>query len=368
MRSPSIHRVLSTAAAVPRRQRVLSGVQPSGDVHLGNYLGAIKNWVALQETYENFYCVVDLHAVTTPFDRSRLALETLNTAALFLACGIDPKRSCVFIQSHVPAHSELAWLLNCNTPLSWLERMTQFREKQREGDDGGEEGGGDGAGVGLLSYPTLMAADILLYGAHLVPVGADQRQHLELTRDIARRCNRAYKGAKGEPSLFRVPDALIAETGGARVMSLDDGTVKMSKSAPREGSRINLLDAPGVVARKIKRAKTDDKLGLTAVDEATGLARPECANLLAIYTAVRDDAEPAALAEECRSMGWGQFKPLLADAVNAYLAPIQAEYRSLREDETHLHGVLRAGAERAEEEANTTLERVQERMGFLRRA
>lgn len=367
MRSPSPLRRALSSALRPRRKRVLSGVQPSGDVHLGNYLGAIKNWVALQETYDNFYCVVDLHAVTTSFDRSHLALETLNTAALFLACGIDPKRSCVFIQSHVPAHSELAWLLNCNTPLSWLERMTQFREKQREGDEG-EEGGGDGAGVGLLSYPTLMAADILLYGAHLVPVGADQRQHLELTRDIARRCNRTYKGAKGAPSLFRVPDALIAETGGARIMSLDDGTAKMSKSAPREGSRINLLDAPDVIARKIKRAKTDDKLGLTAVDEATGLARPECANLLAIYAAVRDDVEPAALVEECSSMGWGQFKPLLADAVIAYLAPIQSEYGALRDDETHLHAVLRAGADRAEEEANATLARVQERMGFLRRA
>ena len=361
-------RRFSTVLVHPAR-RVLSGVQPSGDVHLGNYLGAIKSWVALQEEYENYFCVVDLHAVTTPFDRTRVAAETLNTAALFLACGIDPEKSCVFVQSHVAAHSELAWLLNCSTPLAWLERMTQFREKQREGAAAASDGSGtdEGAGVGLLSYPTLMAADILLYGPHLVPVGADQRQHLELTRDIARRCNRIYRGPKGTPSLFRVPEALIPDAeGGARIMSLDDGTAKMSKSAPRDASRINLLDSPDLIARKIKRAKTDDMLGVTAIDEKTGASRPECANLLAIYAAARgDDVTPAAVAEECRAMSWGQFKPLLADALAAYLAPIQTEYALLREDEAHLRSVLRAGAARATAEANPTVARVRDAMGFL---
>ncbi|MFM7360304.1 MAG: tryptophan--tRNA ligase, partial [Cyanobium sp.] len=225
------------------RPRVLSGVQPTGALHLGNWLGAIRNWVQLQDEYDTFFCVVDLHAITVPHDPGRLAEDTRSTAALYLACGIDPQRSTVFAQSHVSAHSELCWLLNCVTPLNWLERMIQFKEKAvKQGAD---------VSAGLLDYPVLMAADILLYDADLVPVGEDQKQHLELARDIAQqRINARFgpKGADGErQALLKVPEPLIQRQG-ARVMSLSDGRSKMSKSDPHEGSRITLLDPPELIS------------------------------------------------------------------------------------------------------------------------
>ena len=337
------------------RPRVLSGVQPTGSLHLGNWLGAIRNWVALQDSHDTFFCVVDLHAITVPHDPARLAEDTLSTAALYLACGIDPARSTVFVQSQVSAHSELAWLLNCVTPLNWLERMIQFKEKAIKQ--------GDNVSVGLLDYPVLMAADILLYDADLVPVGDDQKQHLELARDIAQqRINARYapRDSSGEPiPILRVPEPLILKQG-ARVMSLTDGASKMSKSDPNEGSRINLLDPPELISKKIKRAKTDPLMGLVFGDPE----RPEADNLLGLY-ALLAGLSPEQAAADCAQMGWGQFKPLLAEAAVAALRPLQQRYRELRADPAALLQVLEQGRRRATEVADATLARVRQALGFL---
>ncbi|MEB3350714.1 MAG: tryptophan--tRNA ligase [Cyanobacteriota bacterium] len=339
------------------RPRVLSGVQPTGALHLGNWLGAIRNWVDLQDSHDTFFCVVDLHAITVPHDPGRLADDTLTTAALYLACGIDPQRSCVFVQSQVSAHSELCWLLNCVTPLNWLERMIQFKEKALKQ--------GDNVSVGLLDYPVLMAADILLYDADLVPVGDDQKQHLELARDIAQqRINARFapRDAAGEPlALLRVPEPLILRQG-ARVMSLTDGRSKMSKSDPNEASRITLLDPPELVVRKIKRAKTDPVMGL----EFGNPERPEADNLLGLYALLSGLGREKA-AEDCAAMGWGAFKPLLAETVVEALRPIQERYGELRRDPATLNAVLEAGRERATAVAEGTLERVRQALGFLPR-
>ena len=337
------------------RPRVLSGVQPTGALHLGNWLGAIRNWVDLQHNHDTFFCVVDLHAITVPHDPALLAEQTLSTAALYLACGIDPSLSTVFVQSHVSAHSELCWLLNCVTPLNWLERMIQFREKALKQ--------GDNVSAGLLDYPVLMAADILLYDADRVPVGEDQKQHLELARDIAQqRINARFapRDGQGEPiPILKVPEPLIL-TEGARVMSLTDGRNKMSKSDPNEASRITLLDSPESIARKIKRAKTDPVIGL----EFGHPERPEADNLLSLYALTSGRSRDAA-AQECAEMGWGTFKPLLTEAVVEALRPIQERYGALREDSAQLIRVLEAGADRAGAVAQDTLERVREAMGFL---
>ena len=337
------------------RPRVLSGVQPTGSLHLGNWLGAIRNWVGLQESHDTFFCVVDLHAITVPHDPGRLAEDTLSTAALYLACGIDPARSTVFVQSQVSAHSELCWLLNCVTPLNWLERMIQFKEKAIKQ--------GDQVSVGLLDYPVLMAADILLYDADLVPVGEDQKQHLELARDIAQqRINARFapKDAGGEPiAVLKVPEPLILQEG-ARVMSLTDGTSKMSKSDPNEGSRINLLDPPELITRKIKRAKTDPTMGL----EFGNPGRPEADNLLGLYALLSGKGREAAAAE-CAAMGWGSFKPLLAEAAVEALRPVQECYTELRADRSTLETVLRDGRERAQAVASGSLQRVRDALGFL---
>jgi tryptophanyl-tRNA synthetase len=337
------------------RPRVLSGVQPTGALHLGNWLGAIRNWVDLQTSHDTFFCVVDLHAITVPHDPGRLAEDSLTTAALYLACGIDPERSTVFVQSQVPAHSELAWLLNCVTPLNWLERMIQFKEKALKQ--------GDQVSVGLLDYPVLMAADILLYDADLVPVGEDQKQHLELARDIAQqRINARFapRDAAGEPlAILKVPEPLILREG-ARVMSLTDGRSKMSKSDPNEGSRITLLDPPELITRKIKRAKTDPQMGL----EFGNPERPEADNLLGLY-ALLSGQDRDAVAAECASMGWGRFKPLLAEATCEALRPVQERYHQWRENPGALMEVLATGRERADTVARTTLERVRKALGFL---
>ena len=335
------------------RPRVLSGVQPTGALHLGNWLGAIRNWVDLQESHDTFVCVVDLHAITVPHDPSRLAEDTRSTAALYLACGMDPKRCSVFVQSQVAAHSELCWLLNCVTPLNWLERMIQFKEKAVKQ--------GDNVSVGLLDYPVLMAADILLYDADLVPVGEDQKQHLELARDIAQQRINARFGDKDTPVL-KVPKPLILKDG-ARVMSLTDGRNKMSKSDPNEGSRITLLDPPELITKKIKRAKTDPERGL----EFGNPERPETDNLLGLYAILSGKGREQA-SSECAEMGWGQFKPMLAEATVNALEPIQAHYRELMRDPAELDQVLTAGREKAETVANATLERVREALGFARRA
>ena len=334
------------------RKRVLSGVQPTGTLHLGNWLGAIRNWAELQHQHDTFFCVVDLHAITVPHDPALLAHQTRETAALYLACGIDPQLATVFVQSHVPAHSELCWLLNCITPLNWLERMIQFKEKANKQ--------GSQTSVGLLDYPVLMAADILLYNADLVPVGEDQKQHLELARNIAQQRLNGQFAPHGE-TVLNVPEPLIFPEG-ARVMSLTDGRNKMSKSDPNDNSRINLLDAPELVRKKIKRARTDAALGLTFDDPE----RPEAGNLLALY-ALLGGRSRAAAAEECGRMGWGQFKGMLSEVVVDALRPIQQRHGELMADPTALDRVLSQGRQRAERVAQASLERVRTALGLTPR-
>lgn len=331
------------------KQRILSGVQPTGNLHLGNYLGAIRNWVENQQNYDNFFCVVDLHAITVPHNPKTLVQDTYAIAALYLACGIDLQYSTIFVQSHVSAHSELTWLLNCITPLNWLERMTQYKEKALKQ--------GENVSVGLLDYPVLMAADILLYNADKVPVGEDQKQHLELTRDLVIRINDKF-GSKEKPVL-KLPEPLIRKEG-ARVMSLTDGTKKMSKSDESELSRINLLDPPDVIQKKIKKCKTDPIKGLVFDDPD----RPECSNLLTLYSILSGKTK-AEIAPEAQEMGWGQFKPLLTEIVIESLKPIQDKYQSIMDDKGYLQSVLKDGQHNAETVANETLIRVKNALGYL---
>ncbi|MGK7948344.1 MAG: tryptophan--tRNA ligase [Xenococcaceae cyanobacterium] len=331
------------------KQRVLSGIQTTGNLHLGNYLGAIRNWVEIQSQYDNFFFFADLHAITVPYDPKTLADNTYNLAALYLACGIDLEYSTIFVQSHISAHSELTWLLNCVTPLNWLERMIQFKEKAIKQ--------GENVSVGLLDYPVLMAADILLYDADKVPVGEDQKQHLELTRDIAARVNDKF-GSKKE-TVLKIPDPLIRAEG-ARVMSLTDGTKKMSKSDPSEMSRISLLDSPDEIKKKIKKCKTDPYKGLVFDNRE----RPECHNLLSLYQILAGKTKQE-VAIECQDMGWGQFKPLLTEVTIESLKPIQDKYQEIMDNKDYLNSVLREGASKAEEVANTTLSRVKNALGYL---
>jgi tryptophanyl-tRNA synthetase len=332
------------------KQRVLSGVQPTGNLHLGNYLGAIRNWVDNQAQYDNFFCVVDLHAITVPHNPATLAVDTYTIAALYLACGINLDDSTIFVQSHISAHSELTWLLNCITPINWLQDMIQFKEKAIKQ--------GENVSAGLLDYPVLMAADILLYDADKVPVGEDQKQHLELTRDLAVRFNHLF--GQGQ-TILKLPEPLIRPEG-ARVMSLTDGTRKMSKSDPSELSRINLLDDPDTITKKIKRCKTDSVRGLTFDNPE----RPECHNLLMLY-GILSNKTKAEVTAECQDMGWGQFKPLFTETVIESLKPIQEKYKAVMDDKGYLESVLRTGREKAETVANETLTRVKDAMGYSRR-
>ena len=331
------------------KKRVLSGIQTTGNLHLGNYLGAIRNWVDIQQEYDNFFFFADLHAITVPHDPKVLAENTLKMAAVYLASGIDLECSTIFVQSHVTAHSELTWLLNCITPLNWLERMIQFKEKAVKQ--------GENVGVGLLDYPVLMAADILLYDADKVPVGEDQKQHLELTRDIAVRVNDKF--GKKKQFVLKVPEPMIRQEG-ARVMSLTDGTKKMSKSDPSELSRIELLDPPDAIKRKIKKCKTDPIKGLAFDDPE----RPECHNLLTLYQILGNKTKDE-VAAECQDMGWGQFKPLLTETTIEALKPIQNKYDELMNNKDYLNSVLKDGANRAASVANQTLTRVKDALGFL---
>lgn len=359
-----------------RAERVLSGVQPTGSLHLGNYLGAIRQWVDFQNEdqfndegevvpVENFFCVVDLHAITMPHDPKDLKESTLSSAALYLAAGIDPTKSTIFVQSHVPAHAELAWLLNCITPMNWLERMIQFKEKA-------QKQGSESVGVGLFTYPILMASDIMLYQSTKVPVGEDQRQHLELTRDIVRRFNdmfckgNQYKkrckaaGVASRP-VFVEPDAIILKEG-ARVMSLTDGTSKMSKSDPSDASRINVLDDPKTIRDKIKRCKSDSLPGI----EWDNPERPESTNLLNIFAAVQPTKRTKEdILEQVGDMTWGEFKPVLADAIVDHLKPIQDRYNEVRSDPDALDEILRQGAGAANEVAQRTLVNTKVAMGFV---
>jgi len=330
------------------KPRVLSGVQPTGELHLGNYLGAIRNWVEIQENYDSFLFMADLHAITVPHDPTKLAESTYKVAALYLSCGISLDYATIFVQSHIPAHSELAWLFSCITPLNWLQDMVQFKEKAIKQ--------GENVGTGLLTYPVLQAADILLYEPDKVPVGEDQKQHLELTRDIAARLN--YQFGQEDRPILKLPEPMIRAEG-ARVMSLTDGTRKMSKSDPSDLSRINLLDPPDLIERKIKRCKTDSVRGLTFDDPD----RPECNNLLGLYMILSNQTK-AAVAAECADMGWGQFKPLLTDTVIAALEPIQKKYSEIMSEEGYLKTVLHNGKENAETIANQTLTKVKQALGY----
>ncbi len=332
-------------------QRVFSGMQPSGDLHLGNYLGALINWVRLQETHECIYCVVDLHAITVPQDPRKLADQTREIACAWIAAGIDPSRSIVFAQSGVPAHAELAWYFNCTARMGWVERMTQFKDKA--GKDA------ERASVGLFTYPVLQAADILAYKATHVPVGEDQKQHLELSRDIADRFNRDY----GVPGFFPLPEPLI-QGPGARIMSLKDGTKKMSKSDPSDLSRINLIDDADTIAKKIKKSKTD-LLG-DMPGEVAGLKdRPEVDNLVGIYAALSDQTKAQVLAE-FGGKGFGAFKPALADLAVAKLSPITARMRELMDDKGEIDRILKDGARRAHAIAAPIMGEVRATIGFWR--
>jgi tryptophanyl-tRNA synthetase len=335
------------SAPAARRPRIFSGVQPSGLLHIGNYLGAIRNWVELQETYDCVYSVVDLHAITVSQDRKELTRRTIEVANTFLAAGIDPERSIVMVQSHVPAHAELAWILNTITHMGELRRMTQFKDKT----GGGES---ESIGVGLFDYPVLMAADILLYRADAVPVGEDQKQHVELTRDLAERFN----GQFGKT--FVVPEPVIRREG-ARVMGLDDPLKKMSKSATSAASYIALDDSPAVIRKKIQRAVTDSGSEVKAAAD-----KPALTNLLTIYS-LFSGASVAEVEARYVGKGYADFKRDLGDVVVEALAPFQARMRELETDPSFTRDVLKAGAERAEAIAQRTLAKVRERVGLVPR-
>jgi tryptophanyl-tRNA synthetase len=329
--------------------RIFSGIQPTGNLHLGNYLGAIRNWVGLQNDYDCIFCIVDLHAITMPQDPAALRASTREVAAAYVAAGVDPDRCTIFNQSMVGGHSQLAWVLGCMTPLGWLNRMTQFKEKAGKQKEM--------AGLGLYSYPVLMAADILLYKATHVPVGEDQKQHLELARDIAGAFNRAY-----DQEFFPLPEPQILGTA-TRVMSLRDGTKKMSKSDPSDYSRINMTDDADTVALKIRRAKTDP---LPLPDSVEGLAgRPEAENLLDIYAALSGITREAAVAEFAGAQFSG-FKEKLADLAVSILGPIGAEMKRLVAAPDHVDAILARGAERANSIAVPNLAEVYRIVGMLR--
>ena len=330
----------------PGRKCVLSGIQPSGNLHLGNYLGAIKRWVEKQEDFENFFCIVDLHAITVPQDPQELRRYTRELAAFYLAAGLDPQKATIFVQSHVHAHAELGWILNCVTPMGWLERMTQFKDKSAKEGDNRER-----ISAGLFDYPVLMAADILLYKATHVPVGDDQKQHVELTRDIAERFNRLYGDT------FVVPEPMIPETG-ARIMSLESPADKMSKSDPSPGSRIGVFDSPDVIRKNVMRATTDSQRGIV-LDPS----RPGLFNLLTIYEVLSGHSR-SQIEAHFAGKGYGDLKRELADLVIASLEPIQTRARDLL-DSGELEQILAQGAERAASVADDTLRQVKHAMGFV---
>src|SRR5579863_5373416 len=329
--------------------RIFSGAQPTGNLHLGNYLGAIRNWVKLQEEGEALYSIVDLHALTIPPAPEDLRRQTRELTAAYIAAGIDPKRSIIFKQSAVPGHTQLAWVLGCLTPLGWLNRMTQFKEKAGKARDN--------AGLGLYSYPVLMAADILLYKATHVPVGEDQKQHLELARDIAGAFNRRY-----DVAFFPLPEPQIFGAG-TRVMSLRDGTKKMSKSDSSDYSRINMTDNADAIALKIRKAKTDPQpLPATEKEAET---RPEADNLLGIYAALAGIDKPTAIARFA-GKNFSAFKDELASVASETLGRIGAEMKRLMADPGYIDGVLHRGAARANAIAAPILREVFDLMGLLR--
>lgn len=323
-------------------KRVFSGVQPTGNIHIGNYLGALKQFVELQEENECIYCIVDMHSITVPQDPKELRKHTLDVAALYLAVGIDPKKSIVFVQSDVPGHAELSWVLTCNSYTGELSRMTQFKDKSK---------GKESAPTGLFTYPILMAADILLYDADIVPVGNDQKQHIELCRDIAIRINNKYK------KTFVVPEGRFLKSG-ARIMALDDPMKKMSKSAENIHSRISLLDEPPKIKKSIMRATTDSD-GSIRFDPEN---KPGVSNLLTIYS-VFSGKEIADIEKEYEGRGYGDFKKDLVEVTTQALTPIKERFNEIRESE-ELIQILKEGAERAGAIAEKTMKRVKENFGL----
>src|SRR4051794_22467759 len=340
------------------KQQVFSGVQPTGNLHLGNYLGAIVKFVALQERYDCIYCVVDLHAITVWQDPAELPKATREVTAAFLACGIDPKKHVIFNQSQVHEHAELAWVFNCVARIGWLNRMTQFKEKA--GKDR------ENASVGLYVYPDLMAADILVYRGTHVPVGEDQKQHLELARDIAQKFNNDFSGSIGShgygDAFFPLTEPII-QGPATRVMSLRDGTKKMSKSDPSDQSRINLTDDVDAIALKIRRAKTDPEP--LPSEEAALQARPEADNLVGIYAALADTSKSDVLKQHGGAQ-FSAFKPALAELAVAKLSPIAGEMKRLVQDPAYIDSVLAEGAARARAIAAETMKAVKDIVGFVR--
>ncbi|MCQ2852164.1 tryptophan--tRNA ligase [Helicobacter pylori] len=325
-----------------QKKRVFSGIQPTGQIHLGNYLGAIKHWVEMQDEYENLFCVVNSHAITLPIDPTFLKSQTYELVKLLLACGISPKRSGLFIQSEVDEHPALAWLLNCQVSMGEMQRMTQFKDKSLKNPKS--------VNVGLFNYPILMASDILLYQSDLVPVGEDQKQHLELTRNIVEKFNRDFGNC------FKVPEPLIAKVG-ARVMGLDDPKVKMSKSHKGANHAIFLLDEPDIIVKKIKKAATDS-MGVIAFDEK----REGIFNLLNIYMLLSDES-PENIEERFKNKGYGDFKKELAEVVIQALKPIQERYKEISDDE--VKAVLNCGVEKARPLARATYQKAKELMGLV---
>ncbi len=338
--------------------RVFSGIQPSGDLHLGNYLGAIRRFVPLQQRFECIYCVVDMHAITVWQEPEDLRRATREVAAAFIAAGVDPKDHIVFNQSRVVQHAELAWVFNCIARMGWMARMTQFKDKAGKNSEN--------VSLGLFAYPSLMAADILLYKATHVPVGEDQKQHLELTRDIAQKFNNDYAASIREQGLeadyFPLTEPLIAGPA-TRIMSLRDGTKKMSKSDPSDQSRISLLDDADAISKKFRRATTDPEPLPETVEGLAG--RPEADNLVAIYAALSDSTKEQVLSD-FGGQGWGAFKPALADLAVSVLSPIAEEMRRLMGDPATIDAYMRDGAERASVIAEETMAEVRRIVGFIR--
>ncbi|GAA7703730.1 tryptophan--tRNA ligase [Helicobacter pylori] len=325
-----------------QKKRVFSGIQPTGQIHLGNYLGAIKHWVELQDEYENLFCIVNSHAITLPIEPIFLKSQTYELVKLLLACGIDPNQSGLFIQSEVDEHPALAWLLDCQVSMGEMQRMTQFKDKSLKNPKS--------VNVGLFNYPILMASDILLYQSDLVPVGEDQKQHLELTRNVAEKFNRDFGDC------FKVPEPLIAKVG-ARVMGLDDPKVKMSKSHKGANHAIFLLDEPDVIVKKIKKAATDS-MGVIAFDET----REGIFNLLNIYMLLSDES-PEKIEERFKNKGYGDFKKELAEVVIQALKPIQERYKKISDDE--VKAILNGGVKKARPLAQMTYQKAKELMGLV---
>ena len=327
-----------------KKLTILSGIQPSGELTIGGYIGAIQNWLKMQRDYQSFFMLANLHTITVIQDPVLLRKRSYDFLALYIACGIDPKQSCLFAQSQAPEHTQLAWILNCYTSIGELNRMTQFKDKSKQH--------ASNINAGLFDYPVLMAADVLLYEADYVPVGEDQKQHMELIRNIAQRFNSQY----GE--IFKIPKPYIPEQG-ARIMSLQEPTQKMSKSDPNSNSYISLLDAPDVIQNKLKRAVTDSDNQIVC-----GPEKPGVTNLLTLLSAVTGKSI-AELEKHYEGVGYGTFKNEVAEAIVAHLKPIQKQYNILREDLSSLESILKQGVEKAREQASTIIQKVYNAMGLL---